>query len=263
MSIRGKVALVTGGSSGIGFSIARRLASEGAAVAVVGSGFDKAQAAASKIVRAGYHAAPFALDVSRPEEIERVVEDVVLQFGEIDILINSAGVWYETPIGSLTVKDFDRMVGVNLKGPFFMTNAVAPRMKARRSGNIVNIASIAGITPSSGYSLYSSVKAAIVMFTKALALELAPFDVRVNAIAPGNTATPINEHVRTDAEFAARREWIERTTPSNRPFTPPEEIAEAALFLVDGHVNGMHGTTLVIDEGRAAGIPLKRGSDSL
>jgi 3-oxoacyl-[acyl-carrier protein] reductase len=161
------------------------------------------------------------------------------------------------------VKDFDRMVGVNLKGPFFMTNAVAPRMIARRSGNIVNIASIAGIIPSSGYSLYSSVKAAIVMFTKALALELAPFDVRVNAIAPGNTATPINEHVRTDAEFAMRREWIERTTPSNRPFTPPEEIAEAALFLVDGRVNGMHGTTLVIDEGRAAGIPLKRGTDPL
>jgi len=259
MSVKGKVAIVTGGSSGIGLAIARRLASEGAVVAVLGSGFEKTEAAARDIVHAGYCASPFALDVSRPEEIGRVVEDVASQLGEIDILINSAGVWYETPVGALTIENFDRMVGINLKGPFFMVNAVAPRMVERRTGSIVNIASIAGITATPGYSLYCSVKAAIVMFTKALALELAPFDVTINAIAPGNTATPMNEQVRTQAEFATRRQWIERTTPSNRTFTPPQEIAEAALFLVDGRVKGMHGTTLVIDEGKGAGIPFKCG----
>jgi 3-oxoacyl-[acyl-carrier protein] reductase len=149
------------------------------------------------------------------------------------------------------------MVGVNLKGPFFMVDAVAPRMKARRTGSIVNLASVAGLIAAPGYSLYSSVKAAIVMFTKVLALELAPFDVSVNAIAPGNVATPMNEQIRTGEEFDVRRQLIERLTPSNRPFSLPEEIAEAALFLVDGRIQGMHGTMLVIDEGRSAGTPVK------
>jgi NAD(P)-dependent dehydrogenase (short-subunit alcohol dehydrogenase family) len=255
MTVNGKLAVVTGGSSGIGYAIARRLAVEGATVAIFGSGFDKARSAADEIAGDGHRANPFAVDVSDADQVEETVNKVRSQLGEIDILINSAGVWYETPIGSTSWEAFDRMVGVNLKGPFLLANAIAPAMKERRSGKIVNLASVAGLSPSAGYSIYSTVKAGIIMFTRALSLELAPFDINVNAIAPGNTATPMNEHVRTGADFAARREWITRITPSNRPFTPPEEIAETALFLVDDRVRGMHGATIVVDEGRSAGLP--------
>lgn len=257
MTLRGKVAIVTGGSSGIGNAIATRLAAEGAIVAIIGTGMTKAREAADKIAREGHRAVPFSADVGRPEDTDRVVSEVESQLGPVDILINSAGIWHETPIGETSSEAFDRMIGVNLKGPYFLANAVAPGMKARRTGKIVNLASIAGLVPSPGYNLYSTVKAAVVMFTKVLSLELAPFDINVNAIAPGNTATPMNEHVRTGEEFASRREWIKRITPSNRPFTPPEEIAEAALFLVDGRIRGMHGTTIVVDEGRSAGLPAR------
>ena len=254
-ALEGQVALVTGGSSGIGLAIARRLAVAGAEVAVVASGNRaKAEAAAERIVRDGGKAVGFVADVSRPDQVSTLVSDVSARIGVPDILINSAGVWYASPLGSMDDRQIDEMIDVNLKGVIRMTAAVAPAMTARRSGRIVNIASVAGIVPSPGYSLYSTAKAAVIAFTKATALELAPFDIAVNAISPGNTATPINAEVRESPAFAARRDWIARITPSTRSFTPAEEIAEAALFLVDGRVRGMHGAVIAIDEGRSAGL---------
>lgn len=253
--LEGQVALVTGGSSGIGLAIAHRLAAAGAEVAIVASGsLAKAEAAAESIVREGGHATGFVADVSQPDQVRALVGDVSERIGVPDILINSAGIWYPTPLGSMDDRQIDEMIDINLKGVIRMTAAVAPLMTARRSGRIVNIASIAGQVPSPGYSLYSTAKAAVIAFTKATALELAPFDVAVNAISPGNTATPINAEVRTSPAFAARRDWIARITPSTRSFTPAEEIAEAALFLVDGRVRGMHGSVIAIDEGRSAGL---------
>lgn len=257
-SLSGRVALVTGGSSGIGLAIAARLAREGADVALVASGDPtKASAAAEQVAAKGGRATPFLADVRDAASVKSLVKDVSEQLGPIDILINSAGVWYPTPLARLSEENIDHMVDVNLKGVIRMVAAVAPTMMTRRSGKIVNLASIAGILPSSGFSLYSTAKAAVIMFTRAAALELAPYDVAINAIAPGNTATPLNETVRTSADSQARREWIARITPSNRAFSPPEEIAEVALFLVDGRVNGMHGTTISIDEGRSAGLVTK------
>lgn len=252
----GRVALITGGSSGIGLAIGHRLAAEGALVALVGrSDKEKVAAAADDVSRSSGNAMPFLADVGVPEEIERLVADVRSTLGEIDILVNAAGVWFPTPLVDLNDKQINDMVEINLVAPIRMVAGVVPSMMERRSGRIVNIASIAATVPTSGYSLYSTTKAGLIAFTKAAGLELAAHDVAMNCISPGNTATPMNEDVRLNPTQASRREWIGQITPSNRSFTPAEEIAEAALFLVDGRVQGMYGTVIAIDEGRSAGLP--------
>jgi len=253
----GKVALVTGGSSGIGFEIARRFALEGAKVVLVGTSMEKAKNAEEQIRAIGGSVLALAGDVSYFNDCADLVSLAKSKYGPIDILVNSAGVWHPTLTGNLVETEVDRMIGVNLKGPLGMINAVTPLMKERRSGCIINLASIAGIVGSPTYSVYSATKSAVIALTKVLALELAQFDIRVNAIAPGNTETPMNLHIRQSPEFEQRRAYIGKTTPSNRSFTPPNEIAEAALFLANGRVLAMHGATMVLDEGRTAGLPAK------
>ena len=256
MKLSDKTALVTGGTSGIGKAIARRFVQEGARVAVVGSrDLRKAESTAKEISRESDRVRPFVADVARPDQVERLVVDVTREFGEVDILINSAGVWFPTPVGDTSPSDFERMVDINLKGTFLMMSAVVPAMKRRRSGRIVNLSSVVALIPAAGYCLYAGVKAAIIAVTKSAAVELAPHGIRVNAIAPGNTETPMNEAIRRSPEAEDRRAWIKRITPSNRTFTPPEEIAAGALFLVSDEVQAMYGSVLVIDEGRTAGLP--------
>ncbi len=254
--LEGRVALITGGSSGIGLAIGHRLAAEGALVALVGSSdLTKASAAASSVIDSGGSVTPFVADMRSPTAIERLVADVTETLGDIDILVNAAGVWFPTPLVDLDDAQIDDMMAVNLAAPIRMVAAVGPSMMERRSGRIVNIASIAASVPTAGYSLYSTTKAGLVAFTKAASIELAAHDVAMNCISPGNTATPMNKSVRLDPALASRREWIGQITPSNRLFTPAEEIAEAALFLVNDRVRGMYGTVIAIDEGRTAGLP--------
>jgi NAD(P)-dependent dehydrogenase (short-subunit alcohol dehydrogenase family) len=253
--LAGQIALITGGSSGIGLAIGRRLAQGGASVALVGrADRTKVEVAADTITATGGHAMAFLADMASPDQISKVVDDVTSTMGDIDILVNSAGVWSPSPIVSLSNDLIDEMVQINLNAPMRMVAAVAPGMVERRSGQIVNIASIAAAAPTAGFSLYATTKAALIAFTKAGSLELAPFDVAMNCISPGNTTTPMNEHVRVDPNFAPQRERISRITPSNRMFTPADEIAEAAMFLVDGRVKGIYGTNIPIDEGRSAGL---------
>jgi 3-oxoacyl-[acyl-carrier protein] reductase len=248
--------LITGGSSGIGLAIGHRFAADGATVALVGSSdLDKVSAAAEDVSRDGVRAHPFIADLSEPEDIERLLIDVKSTLGDVDILVNAAGVWFPTPLANLTDAQINQMVAINLTAPMLLVAALAPSMMERRSGHIVNIASVAATMPSAGYSLYATTKAGVIAFTKAGSIELAACDVAMNCISPGNTATPMNEAVRLDPANESRREWIAQITPSNRMFTPAEEIAEAALFLVDGRVKGMYGTVIEIAEGRTAGLP--------
>ncbi|HEY3833383.1 MAG TPA: SDR family oxidoreductase [Acidimicrobiia bacterium] len=250
-----RVALVTGGSSGIGQAISTRLAAAGATVAVVASASRPKAQGVTNIIRAGGGIAhAFIADVADPNDVRRLVDEVGSTLGPPSIAINSAGVWFETPLAELDDARVDQLVDVNLKGTISVTAAVSPHMVDAGFGSIVNIASAAGILPSPRYSVYAATKAAVIMFTKAAALELAPLGVAINAIAPGNTTTPMNEQIRTHSDHAARRDWIEHTTPSRRAFTPPDEIANVALMLVDGRARGFHGATLAIDEGRTAGV---------
>lgn len=254
MRFIGKVVLVTGGSQGIGEAICRRFASEGARVAVVAStDRGKAQQIVDAISANGGAARSFACDVTLVDEIERLVAEVVASFGRIDILVNSAGVFYPTRIGETDELAFDRMCDINLKGVFFMCNAVVPHMIERGSGAIINIGSTAGVIGRRDYIVYCATKAGVLHMTRALAVALAPHGINVNAIAPGNTETPMNENIRNQPEHAAARATIAERTPSKRLFTDANEIAGAALFLASEDAKSMFGSTMLMDEGVTSG----------
>jgi 3-oxoacyl-[acyl-carrier protein] reductase len=249
-TLSGRVALVTGGSSGIGEAIARKFAAAGARVAVVASsGLEKADSVAKPIGGKAY-----VCDVRDAASVTALVSQVEADFGPIDILVNSAGVFYPTVAGESAAADIDRMVDINLKGTFHTLNAVAPGMKARKRGWVVNIASCAGIVGVVPFSLYSATKAAVVMLTKVTGRELAPFGVHVNAIAPGNTATPMNEAIRTQPEHQAVHDVMKSITPSQTVFTDPADIAGGALFLVSDAARPIYGSILAMDEGVTTGL---------
>ena len=255
MKLEGKVALVTGGSAGIGEAIAHRFAAEGATVAVVASAdLGKAERVAGAIGRAGGTARAFRADIAQVGEVERVVAEVLDAFGRVDILINCAGIVDVTPAGETDEAGYDRIMDINVKGTFFCVNALVPHMKARRSGRIVNVSSIGGLAGNATRSVYCASKAGVIALTKALACELAPHGIRVNAIAPGHTATPGNAHLRDDPSFAAHIETITQRTPSGRAWSEPDDMARAALFLACDDSRAMHGAIMVVDEGYTAGF---------
>jgi 3-oxoacyl-[acyl-carrier protein] reductase len=250
-----QVALIFGGSSGIGRAVAHRLARDGTCVAVVASGDrGKAQTVIDEIEAEGGKGAAFVADVRDVASIRAVVAEVERELGPIDMLIYSAGVYYPTLIGTVEEDAFDRMTDINFKGAFFAVDAVTPGMKARGCGRIVLLASVAGYRGSSAYPLYAATKAAIIMLTKSLVGKLAPYGIQINAVAPGNTATPLNENDRLGAEREKVMAAKAAVTPSGRTYSPPEEIAEAVHFLVSGRTAAIHGATLLIDEGLFAGF---------
>lgn len=255
MRFANKVAIVTGGSQGIGACIAKGLAQEGAAVAVIASrDLTKAVRVANEIVAAGGRATGHAADVRDPGEIRKACAEVFAAQGRIDLLVNSAGVYYPTPIGEADVAAVDRMIDTNLKGPFNAIGAAVPHMKGAGGGKIVNIASVAGLMGIGRYSVYCATKAALIAMTRAMALELAPAGININAIAPGNTATPMNEDIRTSPAHKPMLDAMAARTPSGRVYSDPEDIAKLALYLLSEDARAMHGTTVLIDEGFSAGL---------
>lgn len=255
MRFRNKVVLVTGGSSGIGEAVARAFAAEGAMVAVVASSdIAKTAPIVRDIEAAGGSAQGFVADIASADAVRRLVDEVRSTIGEIDILINAAGVYYATPIGGTSEADYDRMATTNLKGTFLTINAVTPHMKARRSGKIVNVASVAAVLGVREFSLYCALKAGIAMLTRSLARELAPDDININAVGPGNTATPLNLAYRTDPAHVDYLAAMATATPSNTTFTDPAEIAGAVLFLCSDAARAMHGAMLLMDEGLSTGV---------
>ncbi len=256
MRFQDKVALVTGGSSGIGQAVAGILAGEGGKVAVVsGSSLEKAQQAIASFDNAAQlRSRAYVADVTDTGAIKDLVQQVATDLGDIDILVNSAGLFYPTPVDGATEEAFDRMMDVNLKAMFFAIAEVAPAMKANGGGKIVNLSSVAGVIGVSQHAVYCASKAAVIMLTRTLALELAPYRINVNAVAPGNTETPMNEPLRNDQAFAAMLEGLKQATPSPRTFTPPTEMAQCVAFLASDAAASMYGSTLLADEGVSAGL---------
>ena len=255
MKLKGQVALVTGGSAGIGEAIAIRFATEGATIGVVASSnLHKSETVVSKISELGGTAKAFCADVAHIDQINTLVRNVVNNLGGIDILVNCAGIVGETPAGETSEAAYDRIMDINVKGTFFCINAVTPLMKKRGAGNIINISSIGGLMGSANLSIYCASKAGVIYLTKALACELAPHGIHVNTIAPGHTATPGNKHLRTRPEHQQYIDSITKRTPSGRTYSDPDDIARAAVFLASEDGRAMHGSVLLLDEGYTAGI---------
>ncbi len=253
MAITGRTALVTGGSQGIGEAIVRKLAEEGVTVAVVASSsVEKAQALCATLP-AGRGVA-FACDVRDPTAVAALIASATERLGGIDILVNCAGVFYQTPAGDTEAAAFDRMIDINLKGTWHAINAVAPAMKARGRGWIINIASVAGSLGLGGFAVYCATKAGIIMLTRALAIELAPRGISVNCVSPGNTASPMNEFVRTDPSMKPLLDSMAARTPSGQTYSSVEDMANIVAFLVSDAARAIHGSNILADEGFSAGL---------
>jgi 3-oxoacyl-[acyl-carrier protein] reductase len=255
MKLNDQIAVITGGTQGIGKAIALRMAAEGATVVVgASSRLPRSQAVVDEIVRLGGSAVARVADVTKSAELSALAQSVVADFGRIDILVNAAGVFVPTPAGAAIEADVDRMIATNLKGSFLAIDAVVPAMKRQRAGKIINIASVAGFMGIGTYAIYCATKAGIMSMTRALACELAPHGINVNAVAPGNTATPMNDGVRTLPEFKPMLDAMSARTPSGRTFSTAEEMAGMAVFLATSDAQSMHGSTVLMDEGFSAGM---------
>lgn len=247
--------LVTGGSSGIGKTIAIMFAENGARVACVASSdLKKAQAAIAEAGAVSGELVPFAANVGVWDQAARLVDEVEEAFGGIDVLVTAAGVFYPTASGEQTREATERMIATNLIGTIATINAVVPGMKKNKGGKIIALSSVAGLVGMGGYSAYCATKAGVIGMVKALAIELAPHGININAIAPGNTETPMNEDIRTKPELRHVFERNKARTPSRRVYSKAEDMARAALYLASEDSIAMYGSTMVLDEGFIAGV---------
>jgi NAD(P)-dependent dehydrogenase (short-subunit alcohol dehydrogenase family) len=247
--IDGRVALVTGGARGLGRAIALALASAGADVAITARQLEGGNRAAESIAgTSGRKTLAVAADVTVASDVEAMVKRVLDALGRIDILVNNAGINIRGPIEELTEADWDAVVDTNLKGPWLCCRAVAPVMKQRKWGRVINVSSMLGAIALPGRTPYASSKGGLTMLTKTLALEWAQDGINVNALCPGPFATEINTPLLNDP---AARAQMEANVPLAR-WGDPAELGPAALFLASEASSFMTGATLFVDGGYTA-----------
>lgn len=246
MNLNDKVAIVTGAARGLGRAIAIELARAGAKIVVNYAGrIDKAEETVEMIRQNGGEAIAVQADVSLSADVERLVQTTFEQYGKIDILVNNAGIVRDTLLMRMKEEDWDAVINTNLKGVFLCTKAVSKSMMKQRSGVIINMSSVIGLTGNSGQANYAAAKAGIIGFTKSMAKELASRGIRVNAIAPGYISTDMT--VKLPEEI---KKQVIDSIPLGRTGVP-EEIAQAVLFLVSDAGSYITGQTLCIDGGLA------------
>jgi NAD(P)-dependent dehydrogenase (short-subunit alcohol dehydrogenase family) len=243
----GRAAVVIGGAGGLGSAMARGLAEAGAAVAGAGADAGQARRVAEAIGKAGGRARPAAVDVADRGSVERMADEVERALGPVEVLVNCAGVTHRSPAADFPEAEWHRVIAVNLTGVFHGCQVLGRRMLARRSGRIVNIASIAGQIGLTGTVAYAASKGGVVMLTRALAVEWAPLGVRVNAIAPSWFESNIGDLIHREPGYAER---AMRRVPAGRMGTPDELIgavlylASDASSMVTGHILAVDGGTL-------------------
>jgi 3-oxoacyl-[acyl-carrier protein] reductase len=245
MRLEGKTAVVTGAGSGIGKCIAETYVKEGARVAVADIDLDAAKSAARAI---GNNAIAVRCDVSKKSDFAACVAETLSAFGTLDILVNNAGTTHiNKPMLEIDEDEYDRMFAVNVKGVFLGCQAVVPVFRERGGGVIINIGSTAGLRPRPGLSAYNATKGAVHILTKSLAVELAPDRIRVCAIAPVATETPLLPSFLGPAQ--GQREKFIATVPLGR-LAQPQDIANAALFLASADAEFVTGNIVEVDGGR-------------
>lgn len=247
LSLRGKVALITGAKRGIGKAMALAFAEAGASIAVCSrvAQDGQLQAVADEIKQLGGSSLAIEADVSQKTDVDNMVQEVVGKFGAVDILVNNAALWVRAPIMDTLEADWDSVMNVNLKGYYLCCQAAGRRMVERRRGNIINISSRLGMKAAHEGGAYSVAKAGELMLTRVLALELAGENIRVNAIAPGIVRTEGSESVWGEPETLKR---FELAIPLGR-IAEPNDIVGAALFLASDVSSYITGHTIVVDGG--------------
>jgi glucose 1-dehydrogenase len=247
MRLRNKVALVTGATQGIGQAIALRLAQEGADIAINTLHDDeRAGATREQIGALGRRCVTVACDVSLPQAMRHAFEQAVESLGPVDILVNNAGIEKRNAFLDVTEADYDRVMAVNVKGPFFLSQAFAALCRrSRRRGRIINISSVHEELPFPHFTPYCVSKGGLKMMMRNLAIELAPLGITVNNIAPGAVDTPINARLMRDPRLLAP---LLANIPLNRLGTPGD-VAGAAAFLASDDAGYITGTTMVVDGG--------------
>jgi 3-oxoacyl-[acyl-carrier protein] reductase len=241
--LAGRVAIVTGGSRGIGLAIARSLAEGGASVVVSGRDTGRLEKAAGEIEAAGGAVLAVAADAAKREDADRLVDATRKRFGRIDVLVNNAGITRDQLLVRMTDDDWDRVLDTNLRGVFLMTRAAGKVMMRQRSGRIINVSSTAGAMGNPGQVNYSAAKAGVIGLTKAAARELAHWNILVNAVAPGLIETDMTASMPADA-----REALLQQVPLKRAGAA-REVAEVVRFLAGDGAAYITGQTIHINGG--------------
>ncbi len=249
------IALVTGAGSGIGRSIAEALGESGYHVAVSSRRLDDARRTTDAIRGAGGAAESFELDVGDRRRVKHSIDLIYDHFGRIDVLVNNAGIQTMGSLLELSDEEWDEVLGVNLTGTFLCCRSVAPRMVANKGGCIINIASVLGKAPRPDRSHYCASKAGVIAFSRAIALELAPFGIRVNSVCPGTVPSKLLDKV---IDWSADRESKDRETVSRefaqgsplRRMLAPSEIAQVVLFLASPAASAITGQSINVDGGQ-------------
>lgn len=245
----GRVAIITGGSKGLGQAMAAGLASAGADLILVSRNLDEATVAADEIAREfGHKAHALSGDVTSEEDVKRIADFAISEFGKIDILINNAGINVRGPIDELSYDDFHQVQKTNVDGVWLMTKAVVPSMKEAKYGRIINMASTLGVVGLADRTPYATSKGAVVQMTRALGLELASFGITCNAICPGPFLTPMNIPI---ADKEQTKKFIVGAVALNR-WGELHEIQGAAILLASDAASYMTGSLLTVDGGWTA-----------
>jgi 3-oxoacyl-[acyl-carrier protein] reductase len=252
LSLVGRKAFVTGAAAGIGQAIARHLARAGAHVALADRDAERVTAAAAELCGPQVRAEAVVVDLADHEAVEPAIEAAAKAMGGLDILVNNAGIALQKPVLDTTVEDFQRIFAVNLFGLFGALRAAGRLMRAAGTrGRIVNVASVAGLRGSMGRAAYGASKAAVLNLTQVAAVELAPYGITVNAIAPG----PIETELTRQLHAGSRHVWLS-ATPQGR-YGTPDDVAEAVLYLAGDAAGFVTGQVLAVDGGfSAAGLLL-------
>jgi len=254
MMLKNKVALITGGSSGIGMAIAQRFLKEGAKVVITGRSKERCDSALNQLNTIVEDAVDSATgDVSKWDDVEKMVEKTVKRFGRIDILINNAGIYLEKRIEETSEEEWDQVININLKGVFLCSKAVYPHFKNQGSGTIVNISSDSGVSGNPNEAAYCASKGGVTNLTRAMALDYAKENIRVNAICPAVINTPmLQKEVDRQEDKDAYLKEVDELHPVGR-VGRPEEVAFAVLMVASDEASFITGANISVDGGFTAG----------